>query len=148
MDAALSIKDVTSLSAIRRQINTTDKFELQGWHKAILFIAAMWTIIVVGGNYEGNYGSNRSTSSSPEKAIEKQFSPWDGSHITLTGIIKSRLHDPSSFEQDETKYMTNSDHIFVIQSYRAKNGFGAMRKQTAKAKFDFNGNLIGEVETM
>ena len=53
--------------------------------------------------------------------IEKQFSAWDGSHITFSRAIKDNLNDPSSFEHVETRYEDKGTYILVSMKYRAKN---------------------------
>jgi hypothetical protein len=82
-----------------------------------------------------------------KRRIESQFSSWDGSHTALKNLIKSNMHDASSFEHVETKYWTMSDHIVVLTRFRGKNAFGAMVLNYAKAKYDFNGKFI-ELLTM
>jgi hypothetical protein len=81
------------------------------------------------------------------RGTRSQFSTWDGSHTALKNLIKSNMHDPSSFEHVETKYWTMSDHIVVLTRFRGKNAFGAMVLNYAKAKYDLNGRFI-ELLTM
>jgi len=52
--------------------------------------------------------------------IERQFSPWNGSHRNLVREIKSRLIDPKSYEHIETTYYDSGDHLVVRTDYRAR----------------------------
>lgn len=78
--------------------------------------------------------------------IKPQFDSRDGSHIDLTKRIKYILDDPGSYKHAETKYEIKDDHIIVRQSFRAKNKFGALVKQTATAKYTFDGEFIEAIE--
>ena len=74
--------------------------------------------------------------------IEKNFSAWDGSHRNLTRIIKESMNDPSSYEHDKTVYGDKGDHLIVTTTFRGKNAFGGMVKNSVTAKVDLNGNVI------
>jgi len=75
------------------------------------------------------------------------FSAWDGSQIAFARAIKTQLHDPSSFEHVSTKYWDVQGHYVVAMTYRAKNGFGALRLSTAKAECGKDGSLIRITQT-
>lgn len=81
-----------------------------------------------------------------EKNIERQFSAWDGSHTKLKQLIKSAMHDASSFEHVETKYWKFDDHIVVTTHFRGKNLFGAKALSWVKAKFSVQGDFIEILE--
>lgn len=74
--------------------------------------------------------------------IEKQFSVWDGSHRNLTKKITDAMNDPDSYQHVETKYVEFSDYLLVTCSFRGKNKFGGVVKNTVLAKVDLNGNVI------
>lgn len=74
--------------------------------------------------------------------IEKQFSPWDGSHPKLSRMIKENCRNPDSYEHIETRFRDDGSYIFVITKYRAENGFGGMSIGTVSANVDFKGNVI------
>ena len=62
-------------------------------------------------------------------------------------MIKTRLHDPQSFEHDTTRYMTlPNGNIQVFMTYRGKNAFGAVVRESVTAEFDLSGNFIRFVE--
>jgi hypothetical protein len=74
--------------------------------------------------------------------IEKQFSAWDGSHIKLTRLIKDSMNDPDSYEHVETKYWDMEDHLIVSTTFRGKNAFGGVVKNTVKAKVSLDGESV------
>lgn len=77
-----------------------------------------------------------------KKMIEEQFSAWDGSHINLTRAIKDAMNDPGSYEHIETVYWDRGDHLLVKTTFRGKNAFGALIKDTVVAKITFDGEII------
>lgn len=59
------------------------------------------------------------------KSWKDNFSSWDGSHRNFVKEYKSKMHDPSSFEHVETKYIDNADGtLTIIMTCRGKNAFG------------------------
>jgi len=81
-----------------------------------------------------------------KKEIEKQFSAWDGSHIKLSRLIKESMNDPDSYEHVETKYGNMDDHLVVITTFRGKNAFGGVVKNTVKASVSLDGEDIEILE--
>lgn len=81
-----------------------------------------------------------------ETLISKQFSAWNGEHIKLTRIIKDSMNDPDSFEHIESKYWDEGDHLIIIESFRGKNAFWGIVKNSVKAKVSIDGNDIQVVE--
>lgn len=81
-----------------------------------------------------------------KKRIEAGFSPWDGSHIQLSRIIKKTMHDPKSYKHDETKFWDQGEYIIVNTSFRGKNAFGGVVLNWVKAKCDLDGNVIELIE--
>lgn len=78
--------------------------------------------------------------------ISVQFSAWDGSHFNLVKHVKTQLHDPGSFEHIETRQGRSGENTVVVMTYRAKNGFGALRRSTARAIIDRRGNATYYLE--
>jgi hypothetical protein len=76
------------------------------------------------------------------KQIEKAFSPWDGSHLVLTRVIKKAMNDPDSYKHDQTTYTDAGDTILVRASFRGTNKFGAIVRNTVTAKTDIDCNVL------
>lgn len=74
--------------------------------------------------------------------IQKQFSAWDGAHRGLEKVIKKSMNDPDSYEHVETYYKDEGTRIFVSTTFRGKNAFGGIVKNTVTAYVDFDGNVI------
>lgn len=81
-----------------------------------------------------------------KKQIETQFSSWDGSHRGLEKVVKDAMNDPDSYEHVETRYIDNGNYLIVITSFRGKNAFGGVVKNTVRAKVDMNGNVLQIIE--
>lgn len=79
-----------------------------------------------------------------EKFQQKHVSAWDGSCRPVESVIKKALNDAGSYEHVETRYMPNVDttEIFVSNTFRAKNGFGALMLATYIARVDLEGNVL------
>ena len=56
--------------------------------------------------------------------IQQQFSAWDGAHRNLERMIKSNMHDPSSYEHVKTTYSDKGNYLIVKTIFRGKNAFG------------------------
>jgi hypothetical protein len=75
--------------------------------------------------------------------LQRNFDPWDGSHINLVKYLKENLNDPDSYEHVDTRYWDVSDSdIVVLMKYRAKNAFGGKILGAIKARTDINGNIL------
>lgn len=74
--------------------------------------------------------------------VDRQFSPWDGSHRNLKRYVKDNMNDPSSFDHIETRYSDKGSYILVQMDFRGKNGFGALVKNRVVAKTDIDGNIL------
>ncbi|MFZ3172087.1 MAG: hypothetical protein WA118_08915 [Carboxydocellales bacterium] len=74
--------------------------------------------------------------------IEKQFSAWDGSHITLSKYIKESMNDPDSYEHIKTVYRDMNDYLMVTTTFRGANAFGGVVKNSVTAKVALNGDII------
>ncbi|KPC36333.1 Uncharacterized protein AC496_0420 [Pseudomonas savastanoi pv. glycinea] len=80
------------------------------------------------------------------KKVESQFSQWDGSHRTFERLIKQAMNDPDSYDHVETRYADKGKFIRVYCTFRGKNAFGGIVKNTRVADFDIDGNFLREVE--
>lgn len=78
--------------------------------------------------------------------IEKQFSAWDGKHITFSRMIQENLKDPDSFKHVETRYEDKGEYILVAMKYRWTNSFWAVMTEYATGKFTIDGEFIGLVK--
>jgi len=81
-----------------------------------------------------------------EDKIKRQFSVWDGSHHKLNELIKKAMNDPGSYQHVETNYFDMKDHLIVNTTFRGKNAFGALIKNTVKAKVSIDGDDIEIIE--
>lgn len=52
------------------------------------------------------------------------------------------MNDPSSYEHIETKYSDKGDHLVGSSSFRGKNSFGVLVKNTVVVKADIQGNVL------
>lgn len=102
----------------------------------ILFIIGSAFLISLFG------GEEDPASLSKEERIDRQFGGWDGSHIKLTEHIKKSMNDPDSYQHVKTLYWEYDNHIVVKVTYRGKNAFGGVVKNTVRAKCDLDGNII------
>jgi len=94
----------------------------------------------------GYLKSTPSTPLSPEQArkelIDRGFSAWDGSHRKLEEFIKSQMNDPDSYEHVETRYGDRGDFLIVQTTFRGKNAFGGVVKNSVKAKVGLDGEVM------
>lgn len=74
--------------------------------------------------------------------IKAQFSSWDGSHRTLEKLIKEGMNDPKSYEHVETSYTDMGTYLIVKTTFRGKNSFGALVKNTVNAKASLDGDIL------
>lgn len=81
-----------------------------------------------------------------QERIEEQFSSWSGAHRNLERYIKESLHDPDSYDHDETRYVDRGDFLIVRTRFRAANAFGAQRLHSVRARIDLEGNIRHPVE--
>ena len=83
-----------------------------------------------------------SPSSDVETAEDREkgfhcLSSWNGSHPGLVKRVKTDMNDPSSFKHVETlvsKKRTDGTHT-IKMTFRGKNAFGGVVKQTVVAKY-------------
>lgn len=81
-----------------------------------------------------------------KEKIERQFSPWDGSHYAFTRIIKESMNNPKSYEHVKTVYWEYKDYIVVQTTFRGTNAFGGVVTNTLKAKFSIDGDFLGIIK--
>jgi hypothetical protein len=81
-----------------------------------------------------------------QKKINSQFSIWNGSHINLEREIKDSMHDPNSYQHIKTGYYDKGDYLIVSTTFRGKNAFGALIKNTVKAKVNLEGHILEILE--
>jgi hypothetical protein len=81
-----------------------------------------------------------------KERIESQFSAWNGAHVQFERIIKKAMNDPSSYKHVETRYFDQGDSIRVVTSFRGKNAFGGVVKNTMVAEFTLSGRLLRVIE--
>jgi len=77
-----------------------------------------------------------------KKKIESQFSPWDGSHRNLERVIKESMNDPDSYEHVKTVYWDRGDYLIVKTTFRGKNAFGGVVKNSVTAKVGLDGQVL------
>lgn len=54
------------------------------------------------------------------------------------------MDDPDSYEHVETKHQEiGTDSVFVIMTFRGKNKFGGVVKNTITCYTDLDGNMLG-----
>ena len=86
--------------------------------------------------------TNSAKTETRQAQIDKQFSAWDGSHHELTKRIKVSMHDPASYQHVKTTYVDSEQYLIVTTTFRGKNAFGGMVKNTVKAKVTVSGIVI------
>jgi len=72
---------------------------------------------------------------------------FDSSYIPITRDIKNNMNDPSSFKHLETRYRfmldNSTPYAIVTTVYQSKNTYGAVVKNSIKAKVDLaSGSII------
>lgn len=58
---------------------------------------------------------------------------WRGQVPALTEYIKTRLHNPRSFEHVQTRAIDLGEKVQIVMEYRGENGFGATRAESVAA---------------
>lgn len=77
-----------------------------------------------------------------QEKIKSQFSAWDGSHKKLEQYIKLIMNDPDSYKHAETVYYDMGEFLTVVTTFRGKNAFGGIVKQTIRGKVSIDGELL------
>lgn len=113
---------------------------------SVLAVSFFILIAFGSGNDDNAKNADGTTKTERQIQLDKQFSAWDGSHNTLTELIKKSMNDPDSYEHVETNYWDMTDYIVVRTVYSGNNAFGGRVKNFVKAKFDNDGNLLEIIE--
>jgi hypothetical protein len=111
----------------------------------IIIVVVIFIFIFIG-----YLKSTPSTPVAPEQArkdlIERNFSHWDGSHKKLEKYIKESMNDPNSYEHVDTRYWDRGDYLIVMTTFRGKNAFGGVVKNSVKAKAALDGSILEIIE--
>lgn len=81
-----------------------------------------------------------------QKKIEGQFSGWSGAHYNFERMIKAAMNDPDNYDHVETNYIDKGSFIRVFCTFRGKNAFGGLVKNTKVGDFSISGDFLREVE--
>ncbi len=52
------------------------------------------------------------------------------------------MNDPDSYEHVETRYGDKGTYLIVTTTFRGKNAFGGVARNTVTAKVDLEGNVL------
>lgn len=74
--------------------------------------------------------------------IENQFSAWNGAHRNLEQYIKEQMNDPDRYKHVETVYWDRGDYLVVKTTFRGKNAFGGVIKNSITAKVSLDGQIL------
>ncbi|MFZ5988083.1 MAG: hypothetical protein ACOYWZ_13295 [Bacillota bacterium] len=130
--------------AMKKMEKNEIKSQWKWWHFLILFILICWLVSLFSDNK--NPQKEEVKVETRQEKIEKQFNPWDGSHLALTQYIKDSMNDPKSYEHIKTTYSDMGDHLVIMTEFRGKNAFGGVVRNYVKAKVDLEGNIIKIIE--
>lgn len=83
-----------------------------------------------------------------KEQIDNQFSSWDGSHYYTVKAVKKAMHDPKSFEHNQTSYVQNGNVLVVRMSYRGNNSLGAKVLSSVIAQVDAQSGDILSLNTL
>lgn len=112
------------------------------WIFIIVFSFIFFPIMLFMTPKNSNSSKPKTQEAIRKDKIEKHFSAWDGSHSELTKIIKKSMNDPDSYKHVKTSYWDKGEYLIVQTTFRGKNAFGGVVKNTIKAKVDLEGNVI------
>lgn len=115
----------------KKEEEYTAKEHIRGIIFILIIIAIIWIALRSCGNEE--IKEPLTPAEQRQERIEQCFSAWDGSHIELTKLIKESMNDPDSYEHIETRYWDKDSVLFIVTSFRGKNAFGGVIKQTISA---------------
>jgi len=105
--------------------------------------------------YQSKFAYYKKKHAEPQRQLEaakerkKEFREsfgHDGRHRILAAFVKRRLHNPDSFEHVNTKVIEDGENYIVRMTYRAENGFGAIRTDTTAVKVNDRGRAIKYLE--
>jgi hypothetical protein len=90
-------------------------------------------------------------SDSEKKSVTGSYhtsnSEWDSSVPCIEGYVKDYLSDPDSYKSHKwSEVQDNGDGTYsVTHEYGAKNGFGAMVRETKKFTYDSSGTVTNTI---
>ncbi len=90
--------------------------------------------------------SSRTVEETHEDELAKCFREWNGAHRNLEKLVKQSMNDSNSYEHVETRYSDNGDHLIVRTTFRGKNAFGGVVKNSVTAKTDLKCNVVQVIE--
>ncbi|MCE2659536.1 MAG: hypothetical protein LW854_15050 [Rubrivivax sp.] len=78
------------------------------------------------------------------EAVQRQFHPWDGSHMAVEAGIKARMNDPESYKHVQTRFRDEGPGrgLTVYTTFRGSNAFGAVVTNQAVAAVSEAGAVI------
>ncbi len=133
----------------------TDTKKIPKWAGCFLIFIALsliGTCVMICNDPAKNTATPEAIKSPDEirkERIKKAFSAWDGSHIHLENWVKESMNDPDSYEHIETRFReVGTDSVFVIMTFRGKNAFGGVVKNTVTCYTDLDGNLLGAPKSL
>lgn len=138
-DVIASIKNKIDLSLYQEAISEADEYISSG-NEQLKKLMTLAKSELEKEKQEERVAEDR------EKEIETQFSAWDGSHVNLTKMIKESMNDPDSYDHVKTVYWDKGDHLIVLTTFRGKNAFGGIIKNSVRAKIGIHGNIIQILE--
>lgn len=121
--------------------NKPNEKSLRNGFRLVLVIATIIILII-----HFSKPSEDREAESNKREIESKFNAWNGSHILLVEHVKSKLRDPDSFEHEKTTYKDNGEKVYVVMSFRSKNGFGGYGHSIAYANCDKDTGEVLECE--
>jgi hypothetical protein len=74
--------------------------------------------------------------------LEKQFSPWDGSHPAVEAAVKRSMKNPDSYKHVETRYTLLDHGMRIRMVFRGTNSFGGVVPNSVVALVDDEGRLV------
>lgn len=109
----------------------------------LMFAGLMIVIIMLAVSLANNSDPTKNEPPTQQQLIERQFNPWNGSHIDLTRRIKKDMNDPDSFEHVETTFRRENGNIIVYEKFRGTNKFGAVVTNEIIAEYTMDGKFVG-----
>lgn len=116
-----------------------DKMDKVIYNKWFVIGSALLMFLIIA-NLRSDTGASSYNSPISQSEYALHF---NSRYSRLADLVKERLHDPKSFEFVKSDYTDNKDGtLAIIMTYRAKNGFGAVRTQRASAELDLNNKVF------
>ena len=131
---------------------TTETKKPTKWATCFVIFIAMSiiaTCVIICSDPTPSAESDKHKELTREERIKKAFHPWDGAHINLERWVKKSMNDPNSYEHVETRFReATGDSVFIIMTFRGKNAFGGVVKNTVTCWTDLDGNIISVPKTL